>query len=557
LSYLLHAKVDIVKPYDKNKPIAYFCAEFGIDNSLPIYAGGLGILAGDLLKAAADENFPMIGVGLLYQGKFSIQKIKEDGWQEELDNNYRLEDCGLEPVLDGGNTLFVVANFAGQDVWINAYKKMLASNTYLLLLTTNNQYNTDVWKGAMVANYCCDDENQLRQQMILGIGGIKMLQALHINPKIIHLNEGRPIFLNWQLIHQIMNTKRTSFEKARKKAKSMTVYTNHTLLKAGNLTYPALAVKKYAAGYVNALDKKTDLLVEPGIEKDTGKFSISKFALNVSSKASAVSQIHGKLSKKEWPGFNWFSITNGVHLPSWQDSSFANPNISSDEIWENHLRKKRELREEVQKRTGFGYDENNLIISWARRIADYKRLTSIFKDIGKLKSILSHSSKPVQLLVAGKGHYGDDAAKKIVQEVIKIMQNELSGHTLYIPNYNIKLAKYLVSGSDVWLNTPEFGLEASGTSGMKALSNGVLNCTVADGWANEVDWKNTGWMLDSDNISNDLYDKLSKKIIPLYYKRNKKGIPEGWIKKMAASIKLSQQYSAKRMLNEYKENLYS
>lgn len=546
-----------MKPYNKTQPVAYFCAEFGIDNSLPIYAGGLGILAGDLMKAAADENFPMIGVGLLYQGKFSIQTIKEDGWQEEIDNNYDLECCGLEPVMDNGNKLYVVANFAGEDVWINAYKKKLAPNTFLLLLTTNNEYNSDIWKGAMVANYCCDDENQLRQQMILGIGGIKMLQALHINPKIIHLNEGRPIFLNWQLIQHIMNSERTSFEKAVIKAKSMTVYTNHTLLKAGNLTYPLLAVKKYAAGYVNALDKKTDLLVKPGIEKDTGKFSISKFALNISRKASAVSQIHGRLSKKEWPKYDWVAITNGVHLPTWQDPVFSNPKISYSEIWENHLRKKRELREEVQKRTGFGYDENRLVISWARRIADYKRLTSIFKDIDKLHEILSSSSQPVQLLVAGKGHYGDDAAKRIVQEVIRIMQKNLSGYAIYVPNYNIELAQKLVSGSDIWLNTPEFGLEASGTSGMKALSNGVLNCTVADGWANEVDWKNIGWTLNSDDISNDLYDKLSKKIIPLYYKRGKKGIPEGWIKKMKASINISKQYSAKRMLKEYEEKLYS
>ena len=547
----------MVNSASSNNPVAYFCAEYGISENLPLYAGGLGILAGDYVKQASDMNFPVCAVGLLYQGKYAIQKINPDGWQEEIDNLYKPENVGLDPVKDGNKPLYVVVNLTGEDVWINAYKKTLGANTTLYLLTTDNEHNSPIWKNAMVADYCCDDENQLRQMMILGIGGIKILRALKIKPSIYHINEGRPIFLNWELIHQIMHDEEISFEEASVQAKNQTVYTNHTLLRSGNLMYHPLSIKKYAAGYVNALGEETDKLIEPGIDPLTKQFSISQFALNISLKASAVSKIHTKFSKKQWPQFYWECITNGIHLPTWQDSAFREKGLSFEKIWEVHLNKKRELKEIVYKRTGFNYEENKMVISWARRITDYKRLTSLFTDIVRFTAILKNQQRPIQLLVAGKGHYGDDAAKRIIQQIIKYMQNELSGCALFIPNYDIELAQKMVSGSDVWLNTPEFGLEASGTSGMKAISNGVLNLTVSDGWANEVNWQGIGWTLDPKNISVSLYDKLENEIAPLFFQKDENNMPIKWIEMMEKSINLSEKFSAKRMLNEYIKKLYT
>jgi starch phosphorylase len=547
----------MTKPSKKN-PVAYFCAEFGVENKLPIYAGGLGILAGDLLKAASDANFPMIGVGLLYSGRLTVQKVNEDGWQEELDDIINPLEKDLKPVEVNSRPLYVVINLAGDDVWVNAYEKELNENTTLILLTTDNKYNPPVWRQAMVADYCCDDENQLRQQMILGLGGIKMLNAQNIRPSFYHLNEGRPIFLNWQLIHQIMHDKRTPFEKAQKLAKKKTVYTNHTLLKSGNLTFPVETVNKYAAGYVNALGEKTKNLVEPGIDPETKRFSITHFALNISSKTSAVSELHAKLAKKMWSQYTWQTITNGVHLPTWQFKEFEKiDELKDEDIWEVHSKLKSQLESVVNQRTGFHYDTNRLVISWARRVAGYKRLTSLFDDLDRLASILKNPKMPVQLLIAGKGHHGDDAAKKIIQEVIGFMKGKLSGHALFVPNYDIELAQKLVSGSDVWLNTPKYGLEASGTSGMKACANGVINATVADGWANQVDWKDTGWVLDHDYISNSFYSTLENKISKTFYDRDKSGIPLKWTSMMRNSIILARDFSAEKMLEGYKEKLYS
>lgn len=540
------------------KTIAYYCAEFGIDNSLPLYAGGLGILAGDYMKQAADMNINVVGIGLLYRGKFAIQSVKADGWQEEIDNIYDPNNVGLEKVLgDDGKEVEVVVNLTGEDVYIRAYKKTLGINTYLLLLTTENEKNSDVWKNAMIADYCCDDENQLRQMMVLGIGGTKLLHEMNIKPDIYHINEGRPIFLNWELIHQIMHDNDVDFDTSFQLAKEKTVYTNHTLLRAGNLLYHPLSIKKYASGYVNAIGEKSENLIDPGIEKNINQFSITRFALNISKKASAVSKIHGKLSSKSWPEYNWVTITNAVHMPTWQDENFRKEKLDINTIWRIHESKKRELRDMVCNRTGYSYDENRLVVTWSRRITDYKRLTSIFADITRLTSILKKSDKPVQLLVAGKGHYGDDSAKKTIQQVIHFMQNELSGCAIFVPNYNIELSQKLVSGSDIWLNTPEFGLEASGTSGMKAIANGVLNMTVADGWANEVDWSQIGWVLDPKNVSESFYEILENEASPLFYQRNENNIPEKWVSMMEKSIILSKKYSTERMLNDYIKKLYS
>lgn len=244
-------------------------------------------------------------------------------------------------------------------------------------------------------------------------------------------------------------------------------------------------------------------------------------------------------------------------MDRWQDSEMRSPSLSDENLWEQHMIKKKELADTVKKRTGFTYDPKRLVISWARRLAAYKQPKAIFKDIERLKSIIENADRPVQILYAGNSHAADPGSKSLIEEVIELFASKLSGNAIFIPNYNISLANHLTSGSDIWLNTPRGNLEACGTSGMKAISNGVLNCTVLDGWTYEVDWEGIGWTINPDNVAEDFYKLLEEEIAPLYFERDENGIPKEWVSRMKKSIELSKKFSAERMLDEYKKKLYS
>jgi len=339
------------------------------------------------------------------------------------------------------------------------------------------------------------------------------------------------------------------------KVKSTICYTNHTLVAAGNPLYDLSTVEWWAKPFAEKAGIETRELLSPGTTDD--KFSITDYALNVSSKHSAVSKVHGKYSKEKYPEYDWISITNGVYLYRWQDSDFRNPRLTDHELWDLHMSKKRELANTVMQRTGFGYDPERLIVSWARRLAAYKQPTAIFEDLDRFKRIISSSERPVQILYAGNSHAADPGSKSLIEDVIKLFSTELKGHAIFVPNYNITLANHLVSGSDIWLNTPKGSLEACGTSGMKAASNGVLNCTVLDGWTYEVDWTDIGWNIDPNNVADSFYGFLEEEIAPMYYERNENNLPVKWIERMRKSIALAPKFSAKRMLEEYKLKLYN
>lgn len=538
------------------KSVAYFSAEFGIDSNTPTYAGGLGILAGDTLKEAADRDYPMTGIGLLYQGKMFIQRINADGWQTEEVSLYDPASACLRQVTVGGQPFYIKANFAGQEIHIKSYQIRVGDHTNLYLLTSDSHTNPDDWRNIMSADYWGDDEAQIRQQLVLGVGGVKLLQSLKILPEYYHFNEGRPCFVVWELISVLMKKKNLSFEQALEQAKSKIIYTNHTLLRSGNLHYNADLVRKYASPFAQELGVDVEQLIRAGLEIPTNQFSITDYSMNNASKITAVSKSHAKLCQQEWPKYKWLGITNGVHLPSWQNTHFRDPNLGETQVWQIHNMRKHELMKIVERRSGFGYDPNRLVISWARRMAAYKQLDTLFEDINRLKQILSSSEHPIQLLIAGKAHPGDNAAKEHIQKTIKHFANELAGNAIFVPNYDIALARAMVQGSDLWLNTPEFGREACGTSGMKAIANGVLNATVADGWAAEVDWSEYGWVLNHTNIGSSLYELLEKEIAPAFYNRTPDGLPVDWIKKMKASLKLSSSYSTSRMFDEYISKLY-
>ncbi len=539
------------------RPVVYFCAEYGLQSNLPIYAGGLGVLAGDTLKQAADDHFPMIGIGLLYRGGKAIQIIDLDGRQTENDMPVDPIELGFEHVYvpKEDQPLFIRVHLTTQDVWARVWKRAVGETT-LYLLDTDTDQNLPEDRGIARALYHGREEDVVRQQMILGIGGVKLLDALEIHPSLYHVNEGRPAFLYWQLIRQFMERSSMSYSDACNEAKKITVYTNHTLVRAGNQSYNTNILRKYAKYYADKMGVTIEDLLEPGLDSATGGFSITHFALRTSYKASAVSKIHYDLSKKTWPEFDWQWITNGVHLPTWQDNDIKNVNKTNDDLWQIHCQKKRALMEFVQQKTGYGYDPNRLVIGWARRIAAYKRMDAIFSDVAKLKQIVSKSGQEIQLIVAGRAHTDDQMAKDTLQRIVRYMQQELAGYALFIPNYDIDVARMMVKGTDLWLNTPILGQEASGTSGMKAIANGVLQCTVEDGWAAEVDWHNIGWTLDSDHVADTLYFRLEEDIVPEFYRRNEVGVPETWLERMKRTIQLAEQFSAKRMLREYQSKLY-
>lgn len=542
-------------------PVAYFSAEYGLQADLPIYAGGLGVLSGDTVKEAADAKMGMVAVGLLYRGIKSIQKIDESGWQSEEDFDIDPLAAGFEHVYtpdDEDQPLFVKIHLTSEHVWARVWKRTV-NNFTLYLLDTDTDQNKPEQRTITHALYYGDEVTLVKQQMILGIGGVKVLHELGIRPCVYHVNEGRPAFLYWQLIRNLMETEKLGYEEAKDQAKSMIVYTNHTLVRAGNQSYDLELLKGYSSYYAEKMGISVDELMQPGIDETAGgKFSMTEFALNTSRKASAVSQIHFELSKQLWPEFDWVGITNGVHMPTWQDQEIRECSKEGDELWFVHQNKKKELAAFVQNWTGYGYDPDRLVIGWARRFASYKRPDALFEDIKRLAELVKNQDRPVQILMAGKAHASDEEAKKTLQRVIGFMQKELGGHGLFIPNYNIDVAKMLVKGADVWLNTPIYGKEASGTSGMKAIANGVLQLTVEDGWAAEVtDWHEYGWSLDSDHLSETLYFRLEEDVVPTYFTRDENGVPQDWLRLMKNSIELSKQFSATRMLREYEQKLYS
>ena len=349
------------------------------------------------------------------------------------------------------------------------------------------------------------------------------------------------------------------YQSAKQAAKAKIVYTNHTLVRAGNNAYDMQLLKSYALYYAEKMGVSINELLEPGIDEANNAFSMTEFALKTSSKASAVSQIHFDLCKNVWPEYDCVGITNGVHMPTWQDEAIRNAVSNKDDnwLWQAHIKNKEILADYVGVHTGFSYDPHWLVVGWARRIAGYKRPQAIFEDIDRLAKLITDEKRPVMLLMSGRAHVRDTSAKATLQEIITYMQDKLAGHALYIPNYNMDVANHMVRGCDVWLNTPVLGQEASGTSGMKAFANGVLQLTVEDGWAAEVEWNNLGWTLDSNHLSPTLYLRLEKDIVPLYYNRDELGVPRDWVERMRRSVEESSRFSTDRMLREYREQLYA
>ena len=593
--------------------IAYFSMEFGLHDSLPVYSGGLGVLSGCHIKSSSDVGIPLTGIGLLYSyGNFN-QYLTNDGWQME---KYKENDFTNLPVKLI-NDLIVEIPLSEETVFARVWKIDVGRIT-IYFLDTNFEKNS--FENRKITNYLYvgDRESRIKQEIILGIGGMKVLEMLELCPAICHMNEGHSAFLAIEKYRIAMEKYGLNFEEAYELVRNSNVFTTHTPVPAGNEIFDEFLVEKYLNPYLSQIGIPYEFIKNLGVVGHG--FNMTVFALNNSIFANGVSKLHGEISRKMWH-FLWKNlpekevpithITNGVHIyswisdefslifnrylaPKWHESPSENSiweridNIPDAEIWRSHLRLKERLigfvRQRLEKQlinrkrpnseiriASEVLEPDALTIGFARRFAEYKRAFLIFKDIERLTAILNDKNKPVQIIIAGKAHQSDRIGKEIIKNIIStVRQPELRRKIVFIEDYDLNVAKYLVQGVDVWLNTPRRPLEASGTSGMKAAINGVLNLSVLDGWWDEAFNGENGWAIGAgeeygDNIelqdkieSMMLYDIIENEVVPLFYSKGMDNLPHNWIKKMKESVKaITPFFNTDRMVREYTEKFYS
>lgn len=605
------------KKFGKPKhPIAYFSCEFGIHESLPIYSGGLGILAGDHLKSASDLGVPIIGIGLLYRHGYFTQKLNPDGVQEELYPENDGFGIPLQLVNNKEGTPLVLSVMMGLDEVFFQVWKANVGRTSLYLMDTNIPSNSPHHQEITARLYDSGRDTRLRQEMLLGIGGTRALKAMGIQPGAFHCNEGHSAFLTFERMRLLMTEQGLTFDEAREVVWASTVFTTHTPVPAGHEHFDSDLMKKYFDGYNQQLGltwKEFLALGQPDGAKDTDEFSMTMLAIRMAAHINGVSKFHGAVSRKMWQHLfpevpehevPISSITNGIHSTSWihpplftllSGYSEGDPSgsmacltlwenidkVGDTEFWEAHVSARRRLvhyvRERLKKQNAgqvlksneVVLDPNILTIGFARRFAAYKRASLLLKDPDRLIKLLCDSKKPVQFIFAGKAHPNDGIGKDIIKSLVKFASRpEVCNRIIFLEGYDINMARHFVWGADVWLNTPRRPLEASGTSGMKAAVNGVLNLSILDGWWDEAFVPEVGWAIGSgEAYSNpDLQDKvdaehlfglLEDEIVPMYYERDSNGLPREWIQKMKNSIKiLGPQYNTHRMVLDYNDHYY-
>ncbi len=602
-----------------SNPVAYFCAEYGVHNSLPNYSGGLGILAGDHLKSASDLNVPLIAVGLLYRYGYFRQNIAHDGWQREHYLDVFESSVAVEPVFDReGERVKVTVDIRGREVVAQAWRATVG-RVALYLLDTNVAENDEVDRLITGHLYGGNAETRIVQEKVLGIGGVRLLRALGISPAVYHLNEGHSAFLTLELAREQIAETGSTFAEAAEAIGARCVFTTHTPVAAGNDVFPPATLRECFSdeflGELKLTEKEFLALGRVDPEDQEEAFGMTPFALRMTRSANGVSEKHGAVSRELWAAmFDGESpithVTNGVHAPTWISPGFqrifgetigagwhekvrdavewaaAVKELSGDEIWNEHVRNKNLLiaflRERTKRReiglrdtinehldTSGLFSADVLTIGFARRVAQYKRWDLILSDLGRLLKLVDHQERPVQFIFAGKAHPQDETAKRILQELMSINHDSnWQKRAVFIEDYDQEVARYLVHGVDVWMNVPRRPHEASGTSGMKAAMNGVLNLSILDGWWIEGDNGKNGFSIDVDVETADeaaidaaeaeaLYAKLEDEIVPLFYDRDPDGMPRGWIERMRNSIEtLTPAFSSDRMVRDYFEQIY-
>ncbi len=572
----LAAKQDGLLQGLRTRPVAYFCAEFGLADWLPIFSGGLGVLAGDVLKEASDLGVPMVGIGLLYRHGFFTQRLDAAGNQREDYPTVHPEVLPLEAVPDAqGNPLTVSIPMGTDEVGARAWR-LAVGRLSLYLLDTDLAGNQPDQRVITANLYGGDRERRIQQEIVLGIGGVRLLHALGIDPGVYSMNEGHAAFLGLELLAQTLNGK--PFEEALADVRGRIAYTNHTVLPAGNEVFSRDLVRRYLAPAFERRGIDQDRLLSLG---GTGDFSMTELAFRLAGKANAVSRPHAEVMRQRWPDFTVEPVTNGVHAPTWvgprvralldreapgwsgeecREAAFAR--VPPAELWKAHRDQHATLMRLVTAVAPQAlFDPDALTMVWARRFAQYKRAGLLASDVDRLRTILRDPDRPVQLIIAGKAHPADEAGKAMMRDLLAtIGAAGLSDRVAFIPDYRLEVAATLTAGADLWINTPRKPLEASGTSGMKAGDNGALLLTVLDGWASEVEWHGIGWTLAGEDDGEDaarLYDHLEREIVPTFFRRDSDGTPGDWAERMRRTLALTlSRYSTRRMLHEYLDEIY-
>ncbi len=601
--------------------VAYFSMEFGLAEALPIYSGGLGILAGDHLKSASDLGVDLIGVGLLYQEGYFRQRLNVDGWQEEY---YPVNDFSVMPVVplrgsDGGPLLVSLA-FPGREVSARVWR-VNVGRAGLILLDTNIPENTREDQTITDRLYGGDLDMRIRQEMVLGMGGLRALDLLDLRPDVCHLNEGHSAFLVLERIRALMAEHKHTFAEAREVARAGTVFTTHTPVPAGIDRFPRQLMERYFTAYCQDCGVPMEELLVLGRENPAdpnSPWSPTMLALRLAAHSNGVSRLHSIVSRRMfqplWPAvpaneIPIGSVTNGVHQLTFISPEMANlyerylgprwredpgdqtvwveaETIPEEELWRTHERSRerlvafarRHLRNQLRRQGASlqeieGADEildpGALTIGFGRRFTTYKRSTLVLRDPERLKALLNRSGQPVQIIYAGKAHPADEPAKRLIRDIVELSREpDLRQHLVFLEDYDIDIARHMVQGADIWLNTPRRPLEASGTSGMKAAANASLNVSILDGWWAEAYQPEVGWSIrhaepreseeqQDEAEAQSLYGLLEREVIPLFYDRSRDGLPRRWIARMKAAIQaLCPIYNSNRMVTEYVERFY-
>jgi len=612
------------KNHDKRENdmlVAYFSMEYGIGEGLPIYSGGLGMLSGDHLKSASDLGIPLVGVGLLYRKGYVQQVLNRDSWQVERYPENDWYNMPVQIVSDAhGNPLRIDVQLDGETIKVGIWKAPVGRGS-LILLDTNLPENSPQSRAITEQLYGGDRENRIRQEVVLGVGGSRALEAMGLKPTVYHVNEGHSAFLLFERIRRLMSDRNISFKEAREAVWASSAFTTHTPVMAGNEYFDFELVRKYMEPYCREMGLTMAEFLEIGKEERASMgFCMTVVALRLCAFLNAVSLLHRDTSRemweKIWPQLPKYEIpiegiTNGVHISSWISHEHHNlyrkflagnaagseafldnwdwgkmDGVDDRELWDTHLIRKQKLVKLVRERLKRQYQRlgsdrtvleeagqvlnpDYLTIGFARRFATYKRATLFMRDLERLLEVVTSEKLPVQFVVAGKAHQADAHGKEYIKAVARLsMDKRFKNRVVFVEDYNMNVARYMVQGVDVWLNNPIRPLEASGTSGMKAAANGVLNLSVLDGWWMEGYSPEVGWAIGStEKYNNDeerdyveseaIYNLLQKVIAPLYYDRGGDGLPHNWIKMMKASIrKLAPHFNTNRMVREYYEKFY-
>jgi glycogen phosphorylase len=537
-------------------PVAYFCAEFAVDQKLPIYAGGLGILAGDILGQASEDGKSYVGVGMLYHHGYMHQAISKDANIHEEDP-VDTEAAGLKLLVKDSQPVITTINIHARVVKIKAWVYMLGK-VPLLLLDTNVEGNDPQDISLCDRLYYGDKEHRFKQEMVLGIGGLRLLNTIEITPRLYHLNEGHSALMLFEHARTIcVKQNRTDVAEVLENITDV-VFTNHTLIPAGNDVFSKDLVISYMASFALEFPVDPSVLIKFGLIQDSSLFSPTMLALRLATVSQAVSRLHANKALESWPDHPLIPVTNGVHKKFWQAPEIATAEVGGDqEIWQAHLLRKRKLRQYIQDLTGYEWNESDLFIGWSRRLANYKRPLLLFEDIERLKKILTQSPVPVRVLFSGKPHAHDEMAQENLRKILEYV-GQFGGSIVYLQNYSIEVAKLILSGVDLLLNTPVRGFEACGTSGMKASLNGVLLATTLDGWTDEVSWGGIGWVLNEETTGEAVYRVLESDIILEFVNRDSTGIPREWTARMKKAIAVAnERFTTKRLLEELEQLIYS